>query len=51
VVHVYNPRYSGGGGRRIINSRLVLPKVARPVSKPKYKQKDWKHDSGGRVLA
>jgi hypothetical protein len=40
VAHIYNPRYSGKGGRRIINSRSVQAKGSSKIlSKNKTKQK------------
>jgi hypothetical protein len=39
VIHVYNPSYSGGGGRRVSNSRLYLEKLTRLYLKTK--QKVW----------
>jgi hypothetical protein len=39
VVCVYNPSYSGGGGRKITSSKLSLPKLVRPYLKNKIQIK------------
>jgi hypothetical protein len=35
---IYNPGYSGGGGRKIMNSRPAWGKLARPYFKNKKKK-------------
>jgi hypothetical protein len=37
VVNAYNPSYSGGRGKRIINSRPALAKLVRSYLKTKIK--------------
>jgi hypothetical protein len=40
VVHAYNPSYSGGKGRKSMNSRLIQAKLVRPYLKNKIKIKE-----------
>jgi hypothetical protein len=40
ISQLCNPRYSGGRDRRIRSSRPAQEKLADPVSKTKYKEKD-----------
>jgi hypothetical protein len=51
VVHIYNPSYSEGGGRRITTQGQAR-KRARPYLKNKLKaKKGWRGDSSSTVLA
>jgi hypothetical protein len=38
-VHICNPSYSGGGGRKIMSLSLIRAKLARPCLKNKIKPK------------
>jgi hypothetical protein len=38
-VHICNPSYSGGGGRKIMSLSLIREKLARPCLKNKIKPK------------
>jgi hypothetical protein len=39
MMHIFNPSYSGGRGRRIVNSKLAQAKLRRPYVKDKKKKK------------
>jgi hypothetical protein len=51
VVHICNPSYSRGRGRKMINSRSSQEKLVRPYLKNKIQTKGLGYDSSGRVLA